>query len=206
VSNVFRSLRMAPVLAVVLGLLALGASLAGVPPAIALHQTGPGGPVAYTLLTLAVAVPGTAVGVVLAARRPRNAIGWLLLALLLLTADPASAYAILDYRLHHGTLPLGWVAVVLLGTFPAVPVLLAILLWVFPDGRLPPGRWLYSGATVLICGCATARTSTPCRATWSARSTRHSSPLISRCGPAPRTSAEPGGRISPGRRCPNPNR
>jgi hypothetical protein len=132
---------MAPVLAVVLGLLTLGASLAGVPPAIALHQTGPGGPVAYTLLTLAVAVPGTAVGVVLAARRPHNPIGWLLLALLLLTADPASDYAIVDYRLHHGTLPLGWVAVVLLGIFPAVPVLLAILLWVFPDGRLPPGRW-----------------------------------------------------------------
>jgi len=43
--------------------------------------------VAYTLLTLAVAAPGTAVGVVLAARRPHNPIGWLLLALLVLTAE-----------------------------------------------------------------------------------------------------------------------
>jgi hypothetical protein len=143
---------MASVLAVVLGLLALGASLADVPPAIALHQTGPGGPAAYTLLTLAVAVPGTAVGMVLAARRPHNPIGWLLLALLLLTADPASDYAVLDYRLHHGSLPLGWVAVVLLGIFPAVPVLLAILLWVFPDGRLPPGRWRRAARALLTAG------------------------------------------------------
>ena len=112
--NVFGSPRMAPVLAVVLGLLALGASLADIPPAIALRQTGPGGPVAFTLITLAVAVPGTAVGVLLAARRPRNPIGWLLLTLLLLGANPADGYAIVDYRMHHGTLPLGWVAVVFL--------------------------------------------------------------------------------------------
>ena len=136
----FGSPLMAPVSAVVLGLLALGASLADVPLAIARHQTGPGGPVVYALVTLAVAVPGTAVGVLLAARRPRNPIGWLLLALLLLAANPASDYAILDYRLRHGTLPLGWAAVLFLASSPAVPVLLAILLWVFPDGRLP-GRW-----------------------------------------------------------------
>ena len=139
--NVFGSPRMAPVLAVILGLLALGASLADIPPAIALRQTGPGGPVAFTLITLAFAVPGTAMGTLLAARRPRNPIGWLLLALLLLAADPADGYAILDYRMHHGTLPLGGVAVLFLGSFPAIPVLLTISLWVFPDGQLPPGRW-----------------------------------------------------------------
>jgi hypothetical protein len=141
----------APVLAVTLGLLALGAGLADVPPAVLLHQTGPGGPVAYTLILLAIVLPGTAVGVVLAARRPGNPIGWLLLALLLLTADPAGDYAIVDYRMHHGTLPLGWVAVVLLGSFPLIPVLVAILLWLFPDGRLPAGRWRRP-AQVLITG------------------------------------------------------
>jgi hypothetical protein len=141
VGNVFGSPRMAPVLAVIFGMLTLGACLADIPPAIALRQTGPGGPVAFTLITLAVAVPGTAVGVLLAARRPRNPIGWLLLALLLVAANPADGYAILDYRMHHGTLPLGWVAVLFLGSFPAIPVIPAILLWVFPDGQLPPGRW-----------------------------------------------------------------
>jgi hypothetical protein len=69
-----------------------------------------------------------------------NPIGWLLLTVLLLTADPADAYAIVDYRLHHGSLPLGWVAVLFLGG-PLVNVVMALLLWLFPDGRLPAGRW-----------------------------------------------------------------
>ncbi len=149
--EIYGSRRVAPLLAVMLGLLALGASLADVPPAILLHQTGPGGPVAYTLILAAVVLPGTAVGVLLAARRPGNPIGWLLLALLLLAADPADGYAIVDYRMHHGTLPLGWVAVVLLGSFPLIPVIVAILLWLFPDGLLPPGRWRRV-ARVLIAG------------------------------------------------------
>jgi hypothetical protein len=41
----------------------------------------------------------------------------------------------------------------------------------------PRWSWLPS-----LGGCATARTSTPCGATWSAPSMRHSSPLTSRCG------------------------
>ena len=114
-SEVFGWRRVAPGLAVALGLLALGACLADVVGSTALHQSGPGGPAAEWLITSAVALPGTAVGVLLAARRPGNPIGWLLLTLLLLTADPADDYAIVDYRLHHGTLPLGWVAVLFLG-------------------------------------------------------------------------------------------
>ncbi len=76
----------------------------------------------------------------LAARRPRDPIGWLLLAFILAAANPADLYVYLDYRMHHGTLPLGGVAVVLGGALP-IGVLIAILLWVFPDGHLPPGRW-----------------------------------------------------------------
>jgi MFS family permease len=145
-----RSQRVAPVLAVVLGLVALGASLADIPPAVLQHQTGPGGPVAYTLILLAVVLPGTAMGVLLAARRPRNPIGWILLVLLLLAANPADSYAMADYRTHHGTLPLGWVAVVLLGSSLLIPVLVAILLWLFPDGRLPPGRWRPAARVLMI--------------------------------------------------------
>jgi hypothetical protein len=138
--EVFRWRRVPPYLAVALGLLALGACLADIAGSTALHQTGPGGPAAEWLITLAVALPGTALGVLLAARRPGNPIGWLLLTLLLLTADPADDYATLDYRLHHGTLPLGWVAVLLLGG-PLIIVVMALLFWLFPDGRLPAGRW-----------------------------------------------------------------
>jgi hypothetical protein len=151
VSRRFRALRAAPVLAGALGLLALSAGLANVPPAIELHQTGPGGPVAYTLILLAVVVPETAVGVLLAARRPRNPIGWLLLALLLLTANPASEYATLDYRVHHGALPEGRLAVLLLGSFPLIPLLDALVVWLFPDGQLPTGRWRrVSGALITV--------------------------------------------------------
>ena len=129
-----------PALAVALGLLALGAVLVDLVGPTVLHQAELGGSVATWLITLAVTLPCTAMGVLLAARRPANPIGWLLLTLLLLTADPTDVYAILDYRLHHGTLPLGWVAVLFIGG-PLVTVLMAILLWLFPDGRLPAGPW-----------------------------------------------------------------
>jgi MFS family permease len=140
-----------PALAVALGLLALGAVLVDLVGPMVLHQAVPGGSVATWLITLAVTLPCTAVGVLLAARRPANPIGWLLLTLLLLTADPTDVYAILDYRLHHGTLPLGWVAVLFLGG-PLVTVLMAIVLWLFPDGRLPAGRWHRVSVAVVTAG------------------------------------------------------
>jgi hypothetical protein len=152
VSTRVRGLRVAPVLAVALGLLALGVSLANVPPAVELHQTGPGGPVAYTLILLAVVVPESAVGALLAARRPRNPIGWLLLTLLLLTANPASEYVTLDYRVHHGAHPAGWLAILLLGSFPLIPLLDSLVVWLFPDGQLPTGRWRGVSAALIAVG------------------------------------------------------
>ena len=159
-SKIFRSRRVAPVLAVALGMLALGASLASVQGMVLVHQAGPGGAAADWLITSAVALPGTAVGVLLAARRPRNPIGWVLLTLNLAAADPAGGYAILDYRIHHGTLPLGWVAVVFPGSYPVVPVLVAILLWLFPDGRLPPGRWRQASRVLMAAGALLALATT----------------------------------------------
>src|SRR5579862_3600056 len=83
----------------------------------------------------------TAVGWVVARRQPRNPVGWVLLGIAL-SIDLGSigpAYAYLDYGVHHGSLPLGPLAVMLSGvwfyTFPLLP--LAVLL--FPDGAGP--RW-----------------------------------------------------------------
>jgi hypothetical protein len=150
--EVYRWRRVPPALAVALGLLALGACLADLVGPAVIHQSyGPGGPVAAWLITLAVALPCAAVGTLLAARRPGNPIGWLLLTLLLLTADPAAVYAIVDYRLHQGTLPLGWVAALFLGG-PLVSVVMAILLWLFPDGRLPAGRWHRAAVALVAAG------------------------------------------------------
>jgi hypothetical protein len=83
------------------------------------------------------------VGLVVAWRRPGNPLGWFMLGaagFLVLSGD-AGAYAVADYRLRHGRLPLGWVAVLLQpGWAPAIGLFgLAALL--FPDGRVPSPRW-----------------------------------------------------------------
>jgi hypothetical protein len=82
-------------------------------------------------------------GFVLAWRRPRNPLGWMFLAVavFLTLSEDASFYSVADYRLHHGGLPLGWVAVLAQpGWAPALALGgLAVLL--FPDGALPSPRW-----------------------------------------------------------------
>jgi hypothetical protein len=59
---------------------------------------------------------------------------------LVLSGD-AGAYAVADYRLHHGGLPLGWVAVLVQpGWAPAI-ALFGLTVLLFPDGRVPSPRW-----------------------------------------------------------------
>jgi MFS family permease len=152
VGTIVQARRVAPAAAVGLGVFTLGFCLAAVPLDGLIHQNGPGGPVADWLSTATVVVPVAVVGVLLAARRPRNPIGWILLAILLLGFNPLSQYAVLDYRMHHGTLPFGWVAVVFGSDWPMLLVLIAILLWVFPDGRLPPGRWRRVSVALVAAG------------------------------------------------------
>jgi hypothetical protein len=135
------SRRVAPLLAVAIGLVMLGLGAASVVLDHLTHQPGTGGPAADAIITAAAVVPVTAVGTLLAARRPGNPIGWTLLAIVIVEASPTSQYLILDYRMHHGTLPLGWVAVVLEECWPMFLVCITLLLWLFPDGRLPAGRW-----------------------------------------------------------------
>ena len=141
-STILRWRRVAPVAAIAFGVLTLGAALAGPVLDGLLHQPGPGGPVADWLTTAVPLVSAAAVGTLVAARRPRNPIGWITLAIFLFAAAPDRQYAILDYRMHHGRLPFGWLAVALQGGgWPLWLALIAILLWLFPDGRLPAGRW-----------------------------------------------------------------
>ena len=124
------------------------------------HQPGTGGPVADAFVGAAGVVPATAVGALLAARRPRNPIGWLLLTIVFVEISPAAQYLVLDYRMHHGTLPLGWLAVVLQECWPLFLVSVTLLLWLFPDGRLPAGRWHRAASIAAVCwvliGVATA--------------------------------------------------
>jgi hypothetical protein len=46
-----------------------------------------------------------------------------------------------DYRLHHGGLPLGWVAVLAQPGWAPSIVLFGLAVLVFPDGALPSPRW-----------------------------------------------------------------
>jgi len=84
----------------------------------------------------------------------------MLLAIIIVEISPASQYLILDYRMHHGALPLGWVAVVLKECWPMFLVLVTLLLWLFPDGTLPAGRWHRPAAVAavgwLLVGLATS--------------------------------------------------
>jgi hypothetical protein len=84
------------------------------------------------------------VGAVVASRRPENLVGWLLLAIgfeVVLGAFVAG-YAEHALLVRSGSLP-GGVAAAWLAEWLLVPVfhLLALLLVLFPDGRLPSRRW-----------------------------------------------------------------
>ena len=83
------------------------------------------------------------VGVVVAWRKPGNPLGWVFLFAGLFTAlsEDASFYMVADYQLHHGSLPLGWAAVLTQpGWAPAI-TLLGVAVLLFPDGRPPSRRW-----------------------------------------------------------------
>jgi hypothetical protein len=84
-----------------------------------------------------------ALGFVLAWRRPRNPLGWISLAAAVFStlSEDASFYTVADYRLHHGGLPLGWVAVLAQPGWAPTLALGGLVVLLFPDGALPSPRW-----------------------------------------------------------------
>jgi len=78
-------------------------------------------------------------GVLVARRQPRNPEGWLLLGLgiVVITVFDSGLYAVLDYRMHQGQLPLGETAVFLQATAGRLLFFLfPLVILLFPDGRL----------------------------------------------------------------------
>ncbi len=83
------------------------------------------------------------VGFVVAWRKPRNPLGWAILGLAAFFAlsEDASFYTVADYRLHHGGLPLGWLALLAQPGWAPGLVLLGLVFLLFPDGQPPSPRW-----------------------------------------------------------------
>ena len=101
------------------------------------------------------------VGVIIAWRKPGNPLGWisLLVGVFLALSEDASFYMVADYRLHHGTLPFGWAAVLTQPGWAPSLALLGVALLLFPDGRPPSRRWrwlvwTYLGVAALWTGGA----------------------------------------------------
>ncbi len=103
------------------------------------------------------------VGVVVAARVPRNPIGWLLVATGVLAAIQAATeqYAVFGILAYPGTLPTPELAAWVAGWIwlPAMGLLAALLPLVFPTGRLRSSRWrwvLGLDVAVVLLGAAGA--------------------------------------------------
>ncbi len=103
------------------------------------------------------------VGLVLAIKRPRNAVGWCLLGLVetVFVTGAATSYVLLDYRHHGGNWPLGDAAVLLEQVWELTLVLTATTLLVFPEGRPSTrgarrllGALLTAGTLLLLVICA----------------------------------------------------
>jgi hypothetical protein len=87
-------------------------------------------------------IPVVLVGFVVARRQPGNPLGWMFLALavLLELGGIGADYAWLSYKLGHH-LPLAGVGVILAPVWCPLFVTLPLMIFLFPDGRLPSPRW-----------------------------------------------------------------
>jgi hypothetical protein len=84
-------------------------------------------------------------GVLVARRQPRNPEGWVLLSLgiVVITVFDSGLYAVLDYRMHQGQLPLGETAVFIQATAGRLLFFLfPLVILLFPDGQLTR-RWAW---------------------------------------------------------------
>ncbi len=119
-----------------LGVLAVLSFAAAVPLSLLSHQVDSGA------IAAVIGVPCAAVGMVVTRRQRENPLGWLFLVIGvgLFLSTVGTDYAVLAYRLGY-RLPLGPVALVLNEIWGPSLVLFAVVILLFPDGRLPSRFW-----------------------------------------------------------------
>jgi hypothetical protein len=133
-----------PVCRMVLSTLAVLSGAAMIPLALLARPAG-----SLVLGNLAIAavigVPCAAVGWLVARRQPANPLGWLFLviAVCLFLCTDGGEYAAFSYLLGHH-LPFGPVGLVLDDIWGPTLVLFALVILLFPDGRLPSARWRWA--------------------------------------------------------------
>jgi hypothetical protein len=94
------------------------------------------------LAAFIVTVPVVLVGFIVARRQPGNPLGWMFLGLvaLLELGGIGADYAWLSYPLGHH-LPLAVIGVVLAPAWSPLLVTIPLMIFLFPDGRVPSPRW-----------------------------------------------------------------
>jgi hypothetical protein len=101
-----------------------------------------------------IALPFAVIGLVVARRQPQNAIGWILfsVAACFLLIGIGRTYSVLDYQVHKGSLPLGWLTVSLTEGWTPMFLLMPLPLLLFPAGKVPSRRWRWSLRVYLVGG------------------------------------------------------
>jgi hypothetical protein len=96
------------------------------------------------------------VGIVIAWHQPRHPMGWILLgvACFFSLLAVAGGYVILDYTDHHGTWPLGAVALVADQSWAPAIALFGLAFLVYPDGTAAASRWRWVIRAYLVLGAA----------------------------------------------------
>ncbi len=145
-----------PMTALVLGALVLALFTATAADAAAHHIFA-----VHDLPTVLLVVATAAVGVVVARHLPASPMGWILLGVgcFAMLSAAGTNWLLVDYRLEHGGLPLGWLALLAqIGWAPAF-VLFGLTVQLFPDGR-PTSRparvmmWVYLAVALAWIGGA----------------------------------------------------
>jgi hypothetical protein len=125
--------------------MAVLSSVAGLSLVATLPLTLLSGQLGNGLVALVIGIPSAGIGVLVARRQPSNPLGWLFLviAVCLFASNDGGDYSYFVYRLGH-RVPLGPAALVTDQFWTSGLALIAVVILLFPDGRLASRSWRWA--------------------------------------------------------------